>query len=76
MTSVVATAELMKDVGEGEVMWLVEDGAIVETGDAIAEIETAKSSCELLAPVSGRLEIVLGTGSIVEPGVEIGRIHA
>lgn len=57
------------------VKWLKAVGDDVQAGEAIAEIETAKSTVEVEAPVSGRLSrILFEEDTEVEVGVEIATI--
>lgn len=59
------------------VKWLKSVGDRVESGEAIAEIETAKSTVEVEAPVGGTLSAIhFGEDSEVEIGVEIATIEA
>jgi pyruvate/2-oxoglutarate dehydrogenase complex dihydrolipoamide acyltransferase (E2) component len=58
------------------VRWLKAVGDRVETGEPIAEIETAKSTVEVEAPASGTLSAILyEEDSEVEIGVEIATIE-
>jgi glycine cleavage system H lipoate-binding protein len=45
------------DGAESRVVWLCPDGAVVSEGDVIAEITVDKTTLELYAPVSGRLNL-------------------
>ena len=38
-------------------LWLVEDGALVDEGQALFELETDKTTIEVTAPAAGKLEI-------------------
>jgi pyruvate/2-oxoglutarate dehydrogenase complex dihydrolipoamide acyltransferase (E2) component len=56
--------------------WLKGVGDRVEKGEAIAEMETAKATLEIEAPVSGVLtSIVAEEGAEVEVDVEIATIE-
>ncbi|UZK67288.1 biotin/lipoyl-containing protein [Sphingomonas sp. M1-B02] len=58
------------------VKWLKAVGDRVEAGEAVAEIETAKSTVEVEAPVSGTLsQIHFEEDSEVEVGIEIATIE-
>jgi pyruvate/2-oxoglutarate dehydrogenase complex dihydrolipoamide acyltransferase (E2) component len=58
------------------VKWLKAVGDRVEAGEAIAEIETAKSTVEVEAPVAGTLsQILFAEDSEVEIGTEIATIE-
>jgi pyruvate dehydrogenase E2 component (dihydrolipoamide acetyltransferase) len=50
------------------VRWLADEGAVVEAGQAIAEIETDKVDVALEAPASGTLTRRCGEGDIVKVG--------
>ena len=56
--------------------WLKPSGAYVEAGDPVLEIETEKSTLEVLAPVSGFLHQVAGPGAQVEVESLVGYILA
>lgn len=58
------------------VNWLKAVGDRVESGEAIVEIETAKSTVEVEAPVGGTLaEILAQVDDEVEVGVAIATIE-
>jgi 2-oxoisovalerate dehydrogenase E1 component len=58
------------------VEFLVEPGATVERGDALASLEATKSVFEITSPVSGVLEeILVSEGDVVEVGEPIMRIN-
>lgn len=58
------------------VKWLKAVGDRVEAGEAIAEIETAKSTVEVEAPVAGTLSRVhFAEDTEVEIGTEIAQIE-
>jgi pyruvate/2-oxoglutarate dehydrogenase complex dihydrolipoamide acyltransferase (E2) component len=55
--------------------WLVEDGATVEEGQPLYELESDKSLQEVEAPASGRLKIlVTATGETYPVGTVLGEI--
>ena len=55
--------------------WLVEDGATVEQGQPLYELESDKSLQEVEAPASGRLKIlVAATGETYPVGTVLGEI--
>lgn len=59
------------------VNWLKAVGDRVEAGEAIAEIETAKSTVEVEAPVGGTLSAILAqVDDEIEVGVAIATIEA
>lgn len=45
--------------------WLVENGAIVTKDQEVAEIESEKASLPIIAPESGKINILVGQGSVV-----------
>lgn len=68
-------SDLVGDADDAEIFWLVDDGARVEEGQDLAEIETAKAKAVLTAPAAGRLTIVAGTGAVVAADQRVGTIH-
>jgi pyruvate/2-oxoglutarate dehydrogenase complex dihydrolipoamide acyltransferase (E2) component len=64
-------------VVEGTIVcWLKGVGDRVDKGEAIAEMETAKATVEIEAPVGGVLSsIVVPEGETVEVNVEIATIE-
>lgn len=56
--------------------WLVPDGCFVKAGDALASVRIEGAVHQLLAPSEGRLTIVRGANSVVDPGAVIGHIGA
>jgi pyruvate/2-oxoglutarate dehydrogenase complex dihydrolipoamide acyltransferase (E2) component len=77
-----AVSVTIPDVGMGVtevtiVRWLKQVGDHVEAGDAIAEMETAKSTLEVEAPATGILsQILVQVDDTVDPGTEIATIEA
>jgi pyruvate/2-oxoglutarate dehydrogenase complex dihydrolipoamide acyltransferase (E2) component len=55
--------------------WLVEDGATVQAGTPLYEIEMDKSTNEIEAPASGTLRIVGEIGETYEVGSVIATIE-
>lgn len=56
--------------------WLKNVGDRVEVGEAIAEVETAKSTMEVESPASGTLaSIVVQVDETVDVGTEIATIE-
>lgn len=67
--------KLSMNMSEGTVVeWLVEDGAMVEEGQEIAEIESEKSTAVIDAPASGVVSIAVEAGERVEVGVPLATI--
>lgn len=54
--------------------WTKENGDAAKTGDVLLEIESDKATVEIVAEVSGALEIVKQTGETVKVGEVVGRI--
>jgi pyruvate/2-oxoglutarate dehydrogenase complex dihydrolipoamide acyltransferase (E2) component len=77
MTDVVVPADLWDTEDEGVLfLWVYPDGARVEKGKLIAEITVEKAQLELVAPVSGRLTILVQPETIIRKGQVLGRIDA
>jgi len=54
---------------EGTVVrWLIPDGARVTAGHAIAEVRIEDALHEITAPQNGRVTIVAGENSVIDPG--------
>jgi pyruvate/2-oxoglutarate dehydrogenase complex dihydrolipoamide acyltransferase (E2) component len=49
-------------------IWLFDDGANVREGVVIAELMVEKTMLELLAPASGRIEILQKADALVKQG--------
>lgn len=74
MTSVVLE-RLSISMEEGTVVaFLVEDGALVEAGEALIEVETDKATAVVEAPAAGRVEFAVAVGAIVPVESELARI--
>ncbi|MEF8808476.1 lipoyl domain-containing protein [Natronomonas sp.] len=76
----VGTEELWPDDAdedEGYVAnWFVREGATVEAGDTLCEIQIEKVSIDAMAPVAGTLvEIVLGEDAEFERGATLAYIE-
>jgi pyruvate dehydrogenase E2 component (dihydrolipoamide acetyltransferase) len=56
------------------VAWLVEDGATVEVGQEVVEIETDKATTAHASDAAGALETVAGVGDTVAVGEVIARV--
>ena len=56
--------------------WLVDDGALVQEGQAIYALETDKATQEIEAPASGKLVRKAEAGQTYDVGVEIGEISS
>jgi pyruvate dehydrogenase E2 component (dihydrolipoamide acetyltransferase) len=69
--------QLSDSMEQGLVLqWLIADGAAVQIGDALLEIETDKATMTYQAEVAGTLRIVVPEGSTVSVGEVIATIGA
>ena len=77
MTTRVVLPKWGMGIEEGTVIqWLKAEGDLVEAGEPIVEIETAKATQAVEAPVSGRLSrIVLAAGGTAAVNSEIALIE-
>lgn len=57
------------------IRWLVTDGAVVHTGQAIAEIETDKAIGEIEAPVDGTIRLLAAEGADVAVDTALAEIE-
>lgn len=72
---VVIEQSLIGDEADAEISsWSVDDGALVEKDQPLAELETSKVVVQLVAPASGTLEILVEAGEVVEAGAVVARI--
>lgn len=55
--------------------WLVEDGADVESGEAVAMIEAMKMETRVAAPKAGKIRIIAQTGNSIAVGSEMAVIE-
>ncbi len=55
--------------------WFFRDGATVEAGANVAELMVEKTTYEITAPATGRLDIAIPKDGVVRPGSVIGRIQ-
>ena len=55
-------------------VWLYGPGDSVAEGAPVAEVMVEKTSYEIVAPVGGRLEILVAADEVVTAGQVIGRI--
>ena len=75
MSTVLTIPKLQMSTTEGTLTeWLVDDGAVVEEGQAIYCLETDKSIQEIEAPASGTLTQKVAAGETYPVGTEIGEI--
>jgi len=74
-TSVAIDPAILGDEEDVEVTtWLVPDGAAVESGQPIVEVNAAKATVEIAAPVAGRLRHLVAAGTLVGAGHAIASI--
>jgi 2-oxoglutarate dehydrogenase E2 component (dihydrolipoamide succinyltransferase) len=74
--NVVVGLETLGEEKDADLMsWLVEDGSVVEAGQAIAVLETAKVTLDIEAPVAGVIRILVRAGQVVELGQAIARVE-
>ena len=71
---VVLNQEFLGEEEADLVEWLVEDGATVAEGDAIAQLETSKLVADFLAPAAGVLIQKAEAGDVVNLGDVIAEI--
>ena len=77
MSTALTIPKLQMSTTEGTLTeWLVEDGTMVEAGQAIYALETDKSVQEIEAPESGKLIQKVAAGETYPVGTEIGEIVA
>lgn len=70
------TKELLGDDEEADLAeWLVEDGATVTEGQAIASFETSKLVSDLAAPAAGVITFKKAAGDLVDIGETIASIE-
>jgi pyruvate dehydrogenase E2 component (dihydrolipoamide acetyltransferase) len=55
--------------------WLVDDGATVEKGEALYEMETDKVTNEIESPAAGRLRRIAQEGVTYQVGDPVAEIH-
>ncbi|MFB6068452.1 MAG: lipoyl domain-containing protein [Halobacterium sp.] len=64
------------DVEEAVVSnWFVRDGASVDEGETVAEIQIEKVSVDVPAPASGTLDVLVGESEEFRRGDPIARIE-
>lgn len=65
---------LVEELSGTVINWLTSDGAHIDKGDELVEIEVIKTSMTLEASASGTLEILIDEGEEFKPGDPLGRI--
>ena len=74
-TLVVVDPAILGDEPDAEMgAWLRPDGAPVEGGEVIAEINAAKATVEVAAPVAGTLRHLVEAGALLTAGTPIAAI--
>lgn len=74
---IVVPREMWGETLEGVVVtWLYKDGATVSAGQPIAEVLLDKAQVEVVAPASGKLEILAAPETVIGRDHAIGRIEA
>ena len=56
--------------------WLVEDGANVQVGEAVAAARIGEALHDIVSPAGGRLSIMAPAGDLIDPGCIIAQVHA
>jgi pyruvate/2-oxoglutarate dehydrogenase complex dihydrolipoamide acyltransferase (E2) component len=79
MSTVTVPVTIPEDAWQGDtpasvVMWVRQDGAIVEAGELIAELAFEKVTMELRAPATGRLRTLVGIEVPIGKGVPVAEI--
>jgi pyruvate/2-oxoglutarate dehydrogenase complex dihydrolipoamide acyltransferase (E2) component len=76
MIDITVPQDLWDTDDEGVIVtWVYSDGAIVEDGKLLAELQVEKAQLELTAPASGRLTILAPADAVVRKGQVIGKIE-
>jgi pyruvate dehydrogenase E2 component (dihydrolipoamide acetyltransferase) len=71
----IAMPQLSDSMEQGLVLqWLIEDGAEVQVGDELLEIETDKATMTYISEVAGTLSIIVAEGTTVAVGEPIARV--
>ena len=74
-TVVVIDAAILGDEDDAELAtWMAPDGTVVQPGQPIAEVNAAKATVEIAAPVGGQLRHLVEAGAIVAAGSAIAAI--
>lgn len=75
MATTLTIPKLAMSMTEGKITkWLVDDGAAIEEGQPIYELETDKSTMEIESPAGGTLKRKVDAGDTLPIGTEIGEI--
>jgi pyruvate/2-oxoglutarate dehydrogenase complex dihydrolipoamide acyltransferase (E2) component len=56
--------------------WLVEDGARVQVGEAVAAVRIGEALHDIVSPADGRLAIMAPTNEVIDPGSIIAKVSA
>ena len=72
---VIVTEKVLGEESEADLVeWLVADGASVQAGQPIAELETDKVRVQIESPAAGTVRILVGPSSVVELNAVIARV--
>lgn len=55
--------------------WLVEDGARVQVGEAVAAARIGEALHDIVSSAGGRLSMMAPAGDLIDPGCIIGQVH-
>lgn len=56
--------------------WIVQDGARVQAGEAVAAVRIGEALHDIVSPAGGRLEVMACASEVVDPGCIIAEVHA
>lgn len=56
--------------------WLVQEGASVKAGEAVAAVRIGEALHDIVSPATGRLEVLAPASEVVDPGCIIAEVHA
>jgi pyruvate/2-oxoglutarate dehydrogenase complex dihydrolipoamide acyltransferase (E2) component len=54
--------------------WLVEDGALVRVGEAVAAVRIGEALHDITSPAEGLMAIMAPAGDLVDPGCIIAEV--
>ena len=56
--------------------WMVEDGARVQVGEAVAAARIGEALHDIVSPAFGRITIMAPAGDLIDPGCIFAQVHA
>ena len=56
--------------------WLVEDGARVRVGQAVAAVRIGEALLDIISPAEGMVAIMAPAGDLIDPGCIIAKVAA